>query len=609
MTSKFPKGRFFGGVLKNQKQLLAGDFCQCFNNKNRCFWLNPNLVRVEPAVYKAKEAFINNEDGSYSLGNKGFIVKVFEKNGTINMKNGDNYQQEVALLQQMAGFPGIIQLEEIFEDEEQIVCITVDHGNPFYCLLKEKTVDEIRLKSLFSQVFKSLEVFHSQGLTHKDICLFNLVFDHQDTVTIIDLGNMKRIKKSMQLCKPDNSGKRGFQAPEVRNLRSFRPGSAESYSVGIVLLSILSKRLPDKLWCSPVFRTKLIESLNVSEDLKSFVSGLVEEIPELRIVGDEVTSHQWFKDEQQQQQQYDDDEEEEEQMIQRGRLTIQKSIQDIKNKNKNNEKEYENENENKENKNEREYKNNDDDTINIHHHHHNLSLFERNIMLNQQQQQQQSQQHYHHHHLQLYDNIFELFMDEHEIDDHHSYNNNGHSFSNIMGKWPIEQETTTTTTTTTTVDEKGSDDDILLESVLKEFENEAWIHTVATTNDNNNNSSRTHQNTFMKEHSIATTTTTTTTTARRSILRSSNTTNLTTQTPSITTLNLFTVFSGLFEEYQQQQQQQQQQPFKNNVNANDNFPILLWLNIWQMLRLLLQIDGHSMFQESLTMVTATTSHI
>jgi len=159
---------------------------------------------------------------------------------------------------------------------------------------------ERKCKSFVRQIAQGLDYIHSHKIIHLDVKPQNIMLKsaRDDTVKLIDFGLARKLTRGK--VHANMIGTVGFMAPEVLKCTQAGPGT-DFFSLGVVTFMLLSGGyepfwfLNDDRTIKRTLHLKLRYSTRLSEDAKSFLTGLLEKNIEKRLVGEKVLNHPWLR--------------------------------------------------------------------------------------------------------------------------------------------------------------------------------------------------------------------------------------------------------------------------------------------------------------------------
>lgn len=222
--------------------------------------------------------------------------------------------REIAIHRAVSAHPHIVDLHDVFEDKVGIfLVLDMCNGGDLYSILKGRSrgVEEIAALIVIEQLLEALTHCHSMAIAHRDIKPENIMFasvptldmsgakDRADAerrvdVRLVDFGlacardpeQTGKDRMSREKC-----GTIRYAAPEVFADEPYFPESADMWSVGVVLYTMLVRRNPytgrtDKDFLNLVRTTELNMSMpemrRVSEGTKALVRQLLSQDAEKR---------------------------------------------------------------------------------------------------------------------------------------------------------------------------------------------------------------------------------------------------------------------------------------------------------------------------------------
>lgn len=108
--------------------------------------------------------------------------------------------------------------------------------------MPNRRLEEPEAKFIFNQVLKGIKYLHSKNIYHRDIKLENLIIDENNNLKIIDFGFATISHKTKLLnffC-----GTPSYMPPEIVQKKDYLGQSADIWSIGILLYTILCGSFP-----------------------------------------------------------------------------------------------------------------------------------------------------------------------------------------------------------------------------------------------------------------------------------------------------------------------------------------------------------------------------
>jgi len=203
----------------------------------------------------------------------------------------------------------IAQFKDHFSNSEfDFLIFERVHGEDIFSLIEKKNFvpySDHEGRNIFKQILKAVTHCHKQQIVHRDLKLENLLMDASGKVTVIDFGlcdHVQRGSLSERFC-----GSLDYVAPEVLSRRSYDGYKADTYSLGIVLFTLLFAEFPfvskDRIRSIQQFAphptinygVQRLRRWNVSEAAKDLINKMLDPNPAKRISLDAVKMHPWIQ--------------------------------------------------------------------------------------------------------------------------------------------------------------------------------------------------------------------------------------------------------------------------------------------------------------------------
>ena len=114
-----------------------------------------------------------------------------------------------------------------------------DNGNLYDWVANTGAFSEEIARYYFHQLISGLEYLHTQGMSHRDLKLENIMLDDQFKLKIGDFGFA-----SVKACNDTRKGTHGYMAPEIEIGVKYNGGYADIFSAGVILFTMVSQHLP-----------------------------------------------------------------------------------------------------------------------------------------------------------------------------------------------------------------------------------------------------------------------------------------------------------------------------------------------------------------------------
>ena len=229
-------------------------------------------------------------------------IKILRKN---NLIFNEDLKKEAIILRGL-DHPNIIKIFELYDTETDfyIVQELCSGGDLFTKIHEEGGQSEITTGIIIFQILSAVNYLHERNLMHRDLKLENILIDDSKYsnniyVKIIDFGTAKFYNKNKE---NEVIGTPFYIAPEV--LKGEYTEKCDSWSIGVILYSILSGKLPfggtSKLEVYSNIKSGLydmtIYPLNVvSKEIKDLIKNLLLLNPDKRISVKDALEHKFFK--------------------------------------------------------------------------------------------------------------------------------------------------------------------------------------------------------------------------------------------------------------------------------------------------------------------------
>lgn len=169
------------------------------------------------------------------------------KNGNVEqerMKRRQRVQNEIDALLRLQGIPGIVNLLDVFEDEQQFYLVFEKKPMSLFQFINENGIlPEEKAKKIFGRLSFVVSAMHSRNIAHRDIKLENILIDPQNlSVFLCDFGSATFFCSGQK--KKERCGSPFTVAPEVLKSEAHAPELVDVWALGSVLFTMICGRFP-----------------------------------------------------------------------------------------------------------------------------------------------------------------------------------------------------------------------------------------------------------------------------------------------------------------------------------------------------------------------------
>ncbi|EDW96910.1 MAP/microtubule affinity-regulating kinase 3 [Drosophila yakuba] len=169
-------------------------------------------------------------------------IKLIDKT-TLNTIARQKLHREVMIMK-MLNHPNIVRLFQVIESERTLYLVMeyVSGGELFDHLVKNGRMQERDARVLFRQLVSAIEYCHSKSIVHRDLKAENLLLDQHMKMKIADFGFSTTFDPKTQL--ETFCGSPPYAAPELFRGKKYSGPEVDSWSLGVVLYTLVSGSLP-----------------------------------------------------------------------------------------------------------------------------------------------------------------------------------------------------------------------------------------------------------------------------------------------------------------------------------------------------------------------------
>ncbi|OMJ74005.1 hypothetical protein SteCoe_27187 [Stentor coeruleus] len=195
--------------------------------------------------------------------------------------------------------PNIIRLYDIVESSNSLLIVMEFlPGGELYNIIEQNRLSEDQVRMYFLQIFSGLEYIHTQGYSHRDIKLENLMLDQENKVKIGDFGLSNVLKQGDFL--KTQCGSPNYAAPEVISGEKYCGSEVDVWSLGVVLYALVARELPFDDPSIPALFARIKSGSykfqhHFSDSLKDLIARMLNIDPIARITISQIKKHNWLK--------------------------------------------------------------------------------------------------------------------------------------------------------------------------------------------------------------------------------------------------------------------------------------------------------------------------
>ena len=270
---------------------------------------------------------VKKKDDNKNKPCKAYILKTLKENAkNTDIRDLKNEIDRLEYLKEQPPSPYIPFLYGFDKDYFQIVdkkkiakpYYVIDYfskGNLFY-YTKIHNFSEKHAKVIFKKILEAVKFCHDKNICHLDIKPENIVFDFTFGLSLIDFGFANKIKdeKKTKLYYTHRLGTPPFECPEMWEKKKYTGDKADIFSLGVVLIILVSgsygfllaketddyykyiikdtKEAYEKYWEEVIAQI----NVNLSDNFKKLYIKMVAHDPGKRPPIDEILTDKWFEE-------------------------------------------------------------------------------------------------------------------------------------------------------------------------------------------------------------------------------------------------------------------------------------------------------------------------
>ncbi|KAL0710470.1 hypothetical protein Bca4012_017448 [Brassica carinata] len=232
-------------------------------------------------------------------------IKILNKKKLLlaNPSLANNIKREISIMRRLS-HPNIVKLHEVMATRTKIFFAMefVKGGELFNRISKHGRLGEDLSRRYFQQLISAVGYCHARGVYHRDLKPENLLIDESgSSLKVSDFG----LSALTDQIRPEDGllhtlcGTPAYVAPEILSKKGYDGAKVDVWSCGVVLFVLAAGYLPFNdpnvmSMYKKIYKGEYRCPRWMSQDLKRFVSRLLDINPETRITVDEIVKDPWF---------------------------------------------------------------------------------------------------------------------------------------------------------------------------------------------------------------------------------------------------------------------------------------------------------------------------
>ncbi|KAI7824110.1 kinase-like domain-containing protein [Gamsiella multidivaricata] len=183
--------------------------------------------------------------------------------------------------------------EEVEEPPKPALLVRRTSCDLFECIEHHSKFSEAQARSIFKQIVDCVYYLNSRGICHRDIKDENIVIDNDFVVKLIDFGSAVIIPPQGKLF-DRFYGTINYASPEILKGAKYRAESAEIWSLGILLYTILYGEVPFNDPIQAISGPYIQPRVQSSSECLHLLNWMLAKAPERRATIQDVAKHPWI---------------------------------------------------------------------------------------------------------------------------------------------------------------------------------------------------------------------------------------------------------------------------------------------------------------------------
>ncbi|KAG0200859.1 hypothetical protein BGX33_010734 [Mortierella sp. NVP41] len=164
----------------------------------------------------------------------------------------------------------------------------------FECIEHHSKFTETQARMIFKQIVECVHYLNSRGICHRDIKDENIVIDNDFRVKLIDFGSAVIIPKPQGKMFDRFYGTINYASPEILKGEKYRAESAEIWSLGILLYTILYGEVPFNDPVQAISGPYIAPRVRSSGECLHLLNWMLAKKSDQRATIEDVANHPWI---------------------------------------------------------------------------------------------------------------------------------------------------------------------------------------------------------------------------------------------------------------------------------------------------------------------------
>ncbi|KAF8472671.1 kinase-like domain-containing protein [Kalaharituber pfeilii] len=238
-----------------------------------------------------------NQLGAVKIMSKEYVRRVMIEKGREKTKYfWTNSMEREIIIMKMIRHPNVLRMYDVWENKYELYLVLeyIDGGDLYDYMISRGRLSEFEAIKIFVQILSGLDYCHHFSICHRDLKPENILLDKNQNVRLADFGFAALQPPGWKLAR--SCGTPHYAAPEVICGVKYNGGTADIWSCGVVLFTLLCGHVPfddddTVALLQKVKFGKFEMPKHLSLDAQDLIRRMLIVNPEKRINTDEIWRH------------------------------------------------------------------------------------------------------------------------------------------------------------------------------------------------------------------------------------------------------------------------------------------------------------------------------